>query len=258
MSTSWEGPAIVLSARPHGEAGALVSLLTEAMGRHPGLAKGGQSRAQTPVWQAGNLVEARWVARLAEQLGAVSGELVHPAAALAMEEPLTLAVLSAACSVADGALPERVAHPESFHGLVRLIVSLTRAPERAPEALVRWELILLRELGYGLDLEACAVTGTNQELVWVSPRTGRAVGRQAGEPYAGRLLPLPKFLLSEDAAAGPGEWLEGLRLTAHFLERDAFGIHHRPLPAARIRAQDRVAALAEAAQPPKPEQQEPL
>ena len=243
MSTSWEGPAIVLSARPHGEAGAVIGLLTEAMGRHPGLAKGGQSRAQAPLWQPGNLVDARWVARLSEQLGAVSAEMVHPAAALAMEDPLTLAVLSAACAVADGALPERVPQPETFHGLVRLVVSLAREPERAPEALVRWEMILLRELGYGLDLEACAATGEREDLPWVSPRTGRAVGRAAGEPYAGRLLALPGFLRTDRAANGPGEWLEGLRLTAHFLERDAFGNLHRPLPAARIRVQDRVAAL---------------
>src|SRR4051795_2480823 len=98
-----QAPAVVLDARPLGESGAVVSLLTEAHGRHAGLAKGGASRAQAPVWQRGNLVEARWVARLPDQLGSLTGELVHPAAALAMENPLALALLSSACAVAEGA-----------------------------------------------------------------------------------------------------------------------------------------------------------
>src|ERR671912_699242 len=106
-----KAPAVVLDARPLGEGGAVVSLLTEAHGRHAGLARGGASRAQAPVWQAGNLVEARWVARLADQLGSLTGELVHPAAALAMEDPLSLALLSSACAVAEGALPDREPPP---------------------------------------------------------------------------------------------------------------------------------------------------
>jgi len=107
----WDAPAIILHTRPHGEGGAIVSLLTEQHGRHAGLAMGGASRAQAALWQAGNLIEARWVARLAEQLGAMSGEMVHPAASLAMEDPLALAALRAACAVAEGALPEREAPP---------------------------------------------------------------------------------------------------------------------------------------------------
>ncbi len=242
MTAEWEGPAVVLSARPHGESGAVVTLLTEALGRHPGLAKGGQSRAQSALWQTGNLVEARWVARLADQLGSMSGELVHPAAAMAMENPLALDVLLAACGVAEGALPEREPHPAAFHGLVGLVVELARAPDAAVASLVRWEAAVLRELGYGLDLSVCAVTGTTENLAWVSPRTGRAVSAEAGAAYADRLLALPAFML-DDAPGTPADWLAGLRLTGHFLERDAFGLHHRPLPAARGRLQDRVAGL---------------
>ena len=107
MSIEWNGPAVVLATRPLGESGAVVTLLSESLGRHAGLAKGGASRAQSAVWLPGNLVEARWVARLPDQLGALSGEMVHPAAALAMEDPLALALLRAACAVAEGALPER-------------------------------------------------------------------------------------------------------------------------------------------------------
>jgi len=120
----WQAPAVVLDARPLGEGGAVVSLLTEAHGRHAGLVRGGASRAQAPIWQAGNLVEARWVARLADQLGSLGGELVHPAAALAMEDPLSLALLSSACAVAEGALPDREPHARTFHGLVSLIARL--------------------------------------------------------------------------------------------------------------------------------------
>jgi DNA repair protein RecO (recombination protein O) len=238
----WQAPAVVLDARPHGEGAAVVTLLTEEHGRHAGLAKGGASRAQVPVWQAGNLVEVRWVARLAEQLGAVSGELVHAAAALAMEDPLSLAVLRAATSVAEGALPEREAHPRVFRGLVALIATLARGAEGAVPDLVRWEAELLADLGYGLDLARCAVTGATEDLAFVSPRSGRAVSEAAAGQWRERLLPLPRFLLGQGPSA-PADWLAGLRLTGHFLARDVFGTHHRPLPAARALLVDRLAAL---------------
>ena len=242
MSLEWEGPAVVIGARPLGETGLVVTLLTEAMGRHAGLVRGGQSRAHSPTWQPGNLVEARWVARLADQLGNLTGEVVHAGAALAMDDALALGVLTAACAVAEGALPERQPHPRSFHGLVRLMVALARDAGGGPAALVRWEAVLLAELGYGLDLAACAVTGATEGLAWVSPRTGRAVSAAAGAAYADRLLPLPAFLLGEGDGS-PAEWRDGLRLTGHFLERDAFGHLHRPLPGARHLLQERVDAM---------------
>jgi DNA repair protein RecO (recombination protein O) len=249
----WQAPAVVLDARPLGEGGAVVSLLTEAHGRHAGLARGGASRAQAPVWQAGNLVEARWVARLAEQLGSLGGELVHPAAALAMDDPLSLALLLSACAVAEGALPDRELHARTFHGLVSLIARLQ--PEGAATLLpdyVRWEADLLAELGYGLDLSRCALTGSREDLSHVSPRTGRAASRAAAAPFADRLLPLPPFLLGSQAAApsSPAEWLAGLRLTGHFLGKDAFGHHHKPLPTARDLLFGRVADLASAERTP--------
>lgn len=233
---------MVLSARPQGESGLVVTLLTEALGRHPGLAHGGQSRAQAATWQPGNLVDARWQARGPEQLGSMRAEVVHAAAALAMDDPLALAVLTAACAVADGALPEREPHPRAFHGLVALVVAVARDAGRGVEALVRWEAELLAELGYGLDLAACAMSGTTDDLAWVSPRTGRAASRAAGAPYADRLLPLPPFLLAA-AEGDPVQWRDGLRLTGHFLERDAFGHLHRPLPAARLALAERVLRL---------------
>jgi DNA repair protein RecO (recombination protein O) len=237
----WDAPTIVLAARAYGESAALVTVLTEAHGSQRSLARGGASRAQASLWQPGNLVQARWVARLAEGLGSLTGELVHAPAALALDDPLALTILASACAVAEGALPEREPHPAVFQGLVRLIGRLAQGPDALTD-LVRWEATLLAELGYGLDLSRCAVTGERAGLAWVSPRTGRAVSDTAAGEWRDRLLRLPGFLVGSDRA-GPADWSDGLALTAHFLARDAFGHQHKPLPPARLRLADAVAAL---------------
>ncbi len=237
----WDAPAIVLDARPYGEGGAVVTVLTEAHGAHRGLARGGASKSQAALWQAGNIVRARWVARLADQRGALSAELVHPGAALAMDDPLALAILAAACGVAEGALPEREPHPQVFSGLLELIAGLSA--DSVP-ALVRWETTLLAELGYGLDLAACAVTGSREDLAYVSPRTGRAVSRAAAGVWEARLLRLPGFLGGVAQNDRTADWRDGLKLTAHFLARDAFGQHHRPVPVARHMLYERVVRVA--------------
>jgi DNA repair protein RecO (recombination protein O) len=238
----WQAPGIVLDARPYAEGDAVVTLLTAEHGAHRGLARGALSRARAAVWQPGNLIQARWVARLTDQLGTLTGELVHAGAAVAMQDPLTLAVLSSACSVAAGALPEREAHPRVFDVLLNLIAHLSSA-EDLPAAYVRFELLLLADLGFGLDLSTCAVTGASADLAFVSPRTGRAVARAAAGLWRDRLLALPAFLLG-DAAAEARDWADGLRLTGHFLARDAFGHQHRPLPQARVMLSDRIELLA--------------
>jgi DNA repair protein RecO (recombination protein O) len=236
----WEAPGILLHADPFGEGDALVSVLTEAQGRHRGLARGGASRRQAALWQPGNLLHLRWLGRLADQLGSFSGELIHAGAAPVLDEPLLLAMLSAACAVAEGALPERAPHPLVFAGLLRLIAALPRGAAMLA-AQVRWEAALLAELGYGLDLSCCALSGARAGLTFVSPRSGRAVSEAAAGIWRGRLLPLPGFLLDEEAPAGLADWRDGLRLTGHFLARDAFGQQHRPLPLARLSLYDRVA-----------------
>ena len=238
----WEAPAIVLDARPYGEGDAIATVMTRDEGSYRGLARGGASRGRAAIWQAGNLVQARWVARLPDQLGSVTAELAHPGAARAMDDPLALAMLSSLCAVAEGALPEREPHPRVFDGMVHLIL---RAPEGGallPDV-VRWEAMLLADLGYGLDLARCAVTGETAGLGWVSPRTGRAVSEAGAGAWRERLLRLPSFLTGGNAA-DPADWRDGLRLTGHFLARDAFGQHHRPLPAARQMLYDRAATLA--------------
>lgn len=239
----WTAPAIVLDVRPLGEGGAVVSVLTEEHGRHAGLAKGGGSRRQAGLWLPGNLVEAHWVARLADQLGSLSGEMVHPAAALAMEEPLALALLSSACAIAADALPDREPHPRLFQAMVPLIGHLAGGAEGVMADYVRFEALVLAELGYGLDLSSCALSGATGGLTHVSPKSGRAVAGEAAGAWIDRLLPLPAFLLDSAAAGDAAAWLAGLRLTGHFLERDAFGARHRPVPAARAMLVDRVAGL---------------
>ncbi len=187
-------------------------------------------------------MQVRWVARLADQLGSFSAELAHPAAALAMDDPVHLAVLGAGCAVASGALPEREAHPRVFHGLLRLIAGLSQPGSMVTE-LVRWEAALLADLGYGLDLSACAVTGATNGLAYVSPRTGRAVTAEAAGAWRERLLALPGFLLDAAQDGTAADWAAGLRLTGHFLARDAFGVQHKPLPPARQMLYDRIALL---------------
>lgn len=245
----WTAPAIVLDARPLGEGGAVVTLLTEEHGRHAGLAKGGAARAHAATWLPGNLVEARWVARLPDQLGHLTGDLVHPAAALAMEDPLALALLSSLCAVAVEALPEREPHPRIFRATVPLIAHLSRGAEEMLPDYLRWELLLLADLGYGLDLSRCAATGAATDLTHVSPKSGRAVSSGAAAPYAGRLLRLPPLLLDDAAPATAADLSDGFRLTGHFLARDACGARHRPVPPAREGLSDRVAALSPAAAP---------
>ena len=243
----WEAAAVVLSASSYGEGGAVAHVLTEQHGAYRGLVRGGSGRANVATWQAGNLLSAQWHARLAEQLGTLKAELVHPSAARLMQAPLLLALLSAACAVADGALPEREPHPALFHGLVRLLTLLSLDPVQGarsgPAALLRWETALLRDLGYGLDLSCCAVTGATDGLAFVSPRTGRAVCADAAGDWRDRLLRLPPLFLDEADDGAPEAWCDGLRLTGHFLARDVFGQRHRPVPAARERLADMVISL---------------
>ncbi len=238
----WDLPAIVLDARPYGEGGLIATLMTADYGAHRGLARGGSGRAQAGMWQAGNFVQARWSGRHAEQLGYFHAELIHATAASVMDDPLGLAMLTAICAVAGDALPEREAHVPVFEGLIALLPRLVLGAEVLAE-LIAWELALLAELGFGLDLSMCALSGETSGLAYVSPKSGRAVSSDAAGPWKERLLPLPPFL-TQTAPSGPEDWRDGLRLTGHFLTRDVFGARHRPLPMARQMLYDRVAALA--------------
>ncbi len=242
----WEAPSVVLDARPYGEGDAIVAVMTEEYGLHRGLARGGTSRAQTTIWQIANFVQVRWIARLSDQLGNFSGEVIHANAPDVMHDPLALAMLTSVCAVAADALPEREPQPAVFAALLHLIARLPMAGQTMPD-LIRWEARLLAGLGFGLDLSTCAITGATSGLAFVSPRTGRAVTREAAGVWVSRLLPLPAFMTDPIDAASQttaADWRDGLRLTGHFLARDAFGHRHRPLPQARTMLYDRVATLA--------------
>ena len=210
--------AIVLSARRHGEANLVLSALTREHGRHLGLVKGGASRRQRPLLEIGNLLKVTWRARLEEQLGNFTVEPVGAVAAILLDDPLRLAALSAACAVADIVLPEREPHEDVYRATAALIDAISAATDW-PAAYVRWELALLAALGFGLDLSKCAATGETADLVYVSPKTGRAVSRAAGQGYHDRLLPLPLFLIDAAATPDTADLLAGLRLTGYFLDR---------------------------------------
>jgi DNA repair protein RecO (recombination protein O) len=232
----WTDTGIVLSARKHGENGVILSLMTEGHGRHLGLVRGGTGRRSRGLYQPGNAVSATWRARLEDHLGSYSCELVQAHAAAVLDDPVRLAGLSALVAVIEAALPERETHPRLYRDAVELVANMT-APDWL-EHYVRFELVLLRDLGFGLDLTSCAATGRNDQLAYVSPRTGRAVSASAGEPYRDKLLPLPAFLTGENRAA-PAEVLQGLQLTGYFLERTVFA-HAAKGPAARTRLVERL------------------
>ena len=235
----WEDDAYVLSARAHGESGAIVDLLTSGHGRFAAHVAGGASRRMKPFLQPGTRVLARYRARVSEQLGSASLEPVGEGPAALFDDPLALMGLSAAAATASAALPEREPHPGVFWGLEALIAALA-ATQDWPAVYVRFEAGLLQDLGFGLDLSRCAATGATDDLIYVSPRTGRAVSRAAGEPYKDKLLSLPPFLLGTQAGLAPGDVDAGLTLTGHFLEQFVFGPLNRPLPPARVWMMDKL------------------
>ncbi|RLL64108.1 DNA repair protein RecO [Paenirhodobacter hankyongi] len=235
----WQDHGTILSTRPQGETSALIEVFTAAHGRHAGVVRGGASRKMAATLQPGSSVTVRWRARLEDQLGTFTVEPIASRAG-AMSDRLALAGLSATCAMLAFTLPERAPHPALFAATEPLFAVIGDAVPGWPLDYLRWEMQLLDELGYGLDLGRCAVTGTREDLAFVSPRSGRAVSRAGAGDWAPRLLPLPACLLGQ----GPASWAEisdGLRLTGHFLDRFAAEHGSRALPAARARL---IAALA--------------
>jgi DNA repair protein RecO (recombination protein O) len=234
--------AFVLSARSHGDTGVIVDLLTETHGRRAAYVAGGASRKVKPFLQPGARVVVDYRARTAEQLGAARLEPVGEGPSALFDEPLALAGLAAAAAVVQGALPEREPHPGVFLAFEALVSALALA-QVWPAVFVRFEAGLLEDLGFGMDLSHCAATGTSDDLIYVSPRTGRAVSREAGAPYADKLLTLPPFMLGAQAGLGAGDIRAGFALTGHFLEQFVFHPQDRPLPPARDRLVEKLSAL---------------
>lgn len=227
----WDDSGFVLAARRHGEHGLILELLTQRHGRHLGFVRGGQSPRQRALYQPGNEVAAQWRGRLSEHLGTFGCELVRAHAARLLDHPLRLQALAAASALVAAALPEREPHAGVFTAFADLVAALDSRPDWR-QRYVSWECGLLAALGFGLDLGRCAVTGTSQDLAYVSPRSGRAVSRAAGRPYHDKLLPLPDFLTS-GGAADEAQIADGLRLTRYFLLRHVFEPQQKTLPEAR-------------------------
>ena len=243
----WRDAGFVLSARRHGEHGLIVELLTREHGRHAGLVRGGQSPRRRALFQPGNAVAAVWRGRLAEHLGTFECELVEAHAARLLDDADRLAALNAGTALLVTALPEREAHPDVYASFAALLGFLDSAADWGA-AYVAWECGLLAALGFGLDLGHCAVTGTNRDLAYVSPRTGRAVSRDTGAAYHDKLLPLPGFLWRE-VPAEPADIVAGLILTRHFLLHHLLLPQGGRLPEARERLAERMRRLAASAPP---------
>jgi DNA repair protein RecO (recombination protein O) len=232
----WSDDAIILSTRVHGETGAILDLLTRDHGRHSGLVRGGTSRRITPTLQPGNSVHVAWRARLEEQLGSFTCELARARAGELMDSRDTLAGLNAFSAVAIAAMPEREAHAPVFEvGEILLDGMMAGDAAHWLPLYVRWEAGLLEALGFGLDLSECAATGAKTDLIYVSPKTGRAVSRDAAGIYASRLLRLPQFLLDPAAEPQTGDIAAGLALTGYFLLDRVLRPHHKDMPPARMR-----------------------
>lgn len=233
----WRDHGILLSLRRHGEAAAIIDVFTEGHGRHAGVVPGGASRKQAPILQPGAQLDLTWRARLEDHIGTYRAEPLRSRAAAALSGRLALAGLNAVTALLSFALAEREVHKPLYRRSEQLL-DLLGQDEIWPLAYLNWELALLEELGFGLDLSACAATGINDELIYVSPKSGRAVSRHGAGEWAERMLPLPPCLRGEGPAPD-AEIAEGLRTTGYFLEhRLAPALGHRPLPEARARFVD--------------------
>ncbi|MGE0754839.1 MAG: DNA repair protein RecO [Alphaproteobacteria bacterium] len=260
----WQDEAIILSVRKHGEHQARVALFTRQHGIYASIARGAYSKKNRGIWQPGNIVTVNWNARLAEHMGTVSAEMQEPITAFILDDAAKLAALSSAATLMEMILPERHPYPVLYPKFKYLLMILkegrpagrpspepascdlqqkiTEANNNWQEDYVRFELALLSESGFGLDLSACAATGQKDDLTYVSPKSGRAVCTDAGEPYKDKLLPLPQFLLDTPSLTlsplggrNSKETLAGLRLSGYFLEHWLAGPHGKQLPASRQR-----------------------
>ncbi|WP_422049117.1 DNA repair protein RecO [Shimia sp.] len=235
----WRDQGFVLSTRKHGETSVILEAFTETQGRHAGIVRGGISRKMTPILQPGGQVDLAWRARLSDHIGTYSVEPLRSRAAV-LSDRFSLAGLNAVTALLSFCLPDREPHPALYHQSVQLL-DLLGQHELWPLAYLRWEMALLTELGYGLDLTSCAVTGSSDALIYVSPKSGRAVSAKGAGEWADRLLPLPPVLRGEGSAPDE-EVLAALATTGYFLsEKLAPDLGHKPLPDARARFIDRFA-----------------
>lgn len=230
----WRDQGILLSSRRHGETSAIIEVFTPSHGRHAGVVRGGTSRRIAPILQPGAQLDVVWRARLEDHIGSFQAEPVRSRAALAMSDRLALAGLNAVTGLLAFCLPEREAYPALYQRSEQLLDLLDHL-EVWPLAYLKWEVSLLEDMGYALELDRCAVTGAVDDLVYVSPKSGRAVSSAAAGEWADRLLPLPPVLRGQ-GAGGDAEVAEALRTTGYFMHAHlAHDLGNKPLPEARAR-----------------------
>ncbi|WP_176559417.1 DNA repair protein RecO [Rubellimicrobium roseum] len=234
----WRDEGILLAVRPHGETSAIVEAFCRDHGRHAGVVRGGVSRRMRPFLQPGVLVQMAWAARLDEHLGHFTAEPVRNRAALALGDRMALAGIGAVAALLGAVLPERAPHP-GLYDRTNALLDLLGEREVWPLAYLQWEVALLEEMGFGLDLSACAVTGAREDLAFVSPRTGRAVSWAGAGEYAPRLLPLPPVLRGEGEADAEAI-RAALGVTGHFLTERLLP-EGKGLPASRERLVEAIA-----------------
>ena len=239
----WSEEGTVLSLRRHGETSTLLEIFTSQHGRHLGLVRGGRSQRMRSQLQPGNKLIVTWRARLPEHLGTFTIEPLQLRAAVLMDNPLRLAALSSLCAFA-GLIAEREPQ-EQLHQAFEIVIDALENDDVWPALMIRWELGLLEELGFGLDLKSCAATGTEENLIYVSPKSGRAVSEQAGAPYKDKLLVLPAFLasLSQGGEITRHDIAEGFRLTGYFLQHHIYNPRRIKFPEPRMRLQAKFLAV---------------
>lgn len=237
---TWTDDAALLSTRPLAENSVIIEVFSQEHGRHAGVVRGGTSRKVAPLLQPGAQLSVTWKARLDEHLGSFTIEPIRSRAAAAMGDRLSLAGLNAVCGMLTMVLPEREAHAPLYDRTINLLDLLGQTDVWAL-AYLRWEQALLEEMGFGMDLSACAVRGVNEDLAFVSPRTGKAVSRDAAGKWADRLLLLPPVLAGKGDASAD-EIVKALATTGYFIEHRLIkSLGDRPLPAARARLLDAIA-----------------
>lgn len=228
----WQDDGIIVSVRPHGEASAIVHLLTREHGLCAGYVRGGQGKSMRGMLQVGNGVYARWFSRNDDSLGSYTLEMTDAASITAWHDPVKLRTLQSACAVIHHSLPERQHIGGMYDGLRALLDTFDS--DFWSQAHILWEMQVLRALGFGIDLSRCAVTGQNDNLAYVSPRTGKAVSRDGAGEYADRMLKIPSFLLGQNDNS-PDAIADGLKMTGYFLEKHVFGSLNKPVPDVRVK-----------------------
>ena len=248
----WRDEGVLLAVRKHGEAAVIVEFFTQHHGKHAGVVRGGAGRRQGPILQPGGQFEVIWKARLEEHMGAFTVEPMRSRAAQVMADPLALAGLTSVVGLLNFALPERAQHGALYSASINLL-DLICVTDAWPLAYLHWEMQLLEDLGFGLDLSCCAVSGTTEDLAYVSPKSGRAVAAHHAGRWKTQLLPLAPCMIGQSVADN-GEIAAGLRTTGHFLEKWlAPSLGDRGLPLARQRLVERLFRIARLEQGPSGE-----